>query len=93
MQEQWSQTIAKMSVRRFFAPVGVVSLTIPHSNPRRISPASRTCRVGAKKTMNRKQVITSRVPKVTLRGPKASTSQPLRNVPKIAPTPVCFEAY
>lgn len=43
--------------------------------------------VGAEETMSRKQVIISRLPRVTLRGPKASTSQPLRNVPKIAPTP------
>lgn len=64
-----------------------IELTIPHSNPSRISPTSRTGLLGAKNTMKRKHDMTQRVQRTTLRGPKAVTSQPLMIVPKIEPTP------
>ena len=62
-------------------------LTIPHSKPNRISPTRRTGLFGAKKTMNRKQLMTPRVHSTTFLGPKAVTSQPLRIVPKMEPQP------
>lgn len=61
--------------------------TIPHSKPSRIWPTSRTCLLGAKKTINKKQVMMQRVPSKTLRGPKAVTSHPFSIVPKIDPIP------
>lgn len=62
-------------------------LTIPHSKPSRISPTRSTGLLGAKKTMNKKHVMTQRVHSTTLRGPNAVMSQPLMIVPKMEPTP------
>jgi hypothetical protein len=84
MRAQWSQTATMVSVDKKLLKW---ELTIPHSKPSNISPTKRTSLLGAKKTMNRKQVITQRVQRTTFFGPKAATSQPLIKVPKIEPTP------
>ena len=61
---------------------------MPHSKPSINSPTTSTVLFGAKKTMNKKQLMTQRVQRMTFRGPNAATSQPFRMVPTMEPQPI-----